>query len=143
MSMDEMDFQSIDLAAVIADALTLVYAPCRAGGVDIDSNIDEALFVRGDRDALTGALVQLLNSIRSACTEGGAIMVTARAQPSIQVEISARGKKVDVASDDWMASGMGFWLARQVLAQHGGELVESSGGTKEHRAWVLQLPRNQ
>ncbi len=141
ISIDQQEFEPVDLAAVISDALTLVYAPCRAAGVDIDSNIQEALVVRGDRDALTGALVQLFNSIRSACTQGGTIMVGAVAQPSIRVEILARGEKIDVASDDWMASGMGFWLARQVLAQHGGEMIEPSGETTNKGAWVLQLPR--
>ncbi len=98
--------------------------------------------VRGDRDALTGALVQLFNSIRAACTEGGSIMVSAVAQPSIRVEIRAEGQTIDVASDDWMASGMGFWLARQVVAQHGGEMIEPSAQTNTRGTWILQLPRH-
>ena len=68
-------------------------------------------------------------------------MVKAVAQPSIRVEIVAMGEKIDVASDDWMASGMGFWLARQVLAQHGGEMIEL-GEAATKGAWVLQLPRH-
>ena len=29
--------------------------------------------------------------------------------------------------DDWLATGMGFWVARYAVQEHGGELVESEG----------------
>jgi len=138
----ETDWEKADLTAIASEAMALVYAPCRAAGIDVDSDIQEALNVRADQDALTGAVVQLLNSIRSACVEGGAIFLSGKHQgANVQLSIRASGERIDIASDDWMASGMGFWLARQVLAHHGGELVEPKSASSSEQTWILRLPR--
>ena len=39
--------------------------------------------------------------------------------------------------DDWLASGMGFWVARRVFQDHGGRLREPSD---DDPRWVLELP---
>jgi hypothetical protein len=43
-------------------------------------------------------------------------------------------------SDDWMAMGMGLWSARQILAAHGGELIEASVALPDTASWLLWLP---
>jgi signal transduction histidine kinase len=110
--------------------------------VDLDAQIGGELLVRGDRDSLAGAVVQLLNSIRSACIEGGAILVTSRTdETQVTVDIQAKGPQIDLASDDWMASGMGFWFARQVLSHHGGGLQEPETPNTGKATWTIRLPR--
>jgi hypothetical protein len=37
---------------------------------------------------------------------------------------------------------MGFWLARQVLAQHGGGLTEPVGDFKDAATWTIRIPLN-
>ena len=49
--------------------------------------------------------------------------------------------KIDSTSDDWMAAGMGFWLARQVLATHGGRLVEPDEFDGQGLKWVAKIGR--
>ena len=43
------------------------------------------------------------------------------------------------STDDWMASGMGLWVARQLLSQLGGRLEEPTDSTNAP-AWTVVLP---
>lgn len=140
--LDATEWKNTDIAELVTASLALVYAPCRAANVDIDAQMDEPLLVRGDRDSLAGAMVQLLNSIRSACVQGGAIMVTSSSNDEmVRVDIHANAPVLDLASDDWMASGMGFWFARQVLAHHGGGLTEPERTENGRGTWTIRIPR--
>jgi two-component system NtrC family sensor kinase len=140
--LDESQWKHADLAELVTESLALVYAPCRAANVDLDAQIDGALLVRGDRDSLAGAVVQLLNSIRSACVQGGSIFVKSDTdEHNIAIRIHADAPLLDMASDDWMASGMGFWFARQVLAHHGGGLHEPADTDSGKGTWTIRLPR--
>ena len=56
-----------------------------------------------------------------------------------EVVFELTGGKIDSTSDDWMAAGMGFWLARQVLATHGGRLVEPNELDGQGLKWVAKL----
>ena len=40
-------------------------------------------------------------------------------EDGVEVVFELTRGNIDSTSDDWMAAGMGFWLARQVLATHG------------------------
>ena len=42
--------------------------------------------------------------------------------------------------DDWLASGMGFWIAKQVLEEHGGALMEPQSGDQAVYRVVLPSP---
>jgi hypothetical protein len=114
-----------------------------ANGVKITSALSEGLMVRGDMDLLSGAIIQLVNSIRGACVGTGAIEITGGEEEGLaRVDVRLSGGRIDPQSDDWMASGMGFWLARQVLAQHGGGLVEPVGDLGDAATWTIRIPLN-
>jgi hypothetical protein len=92
---------------------------------------------------LSGAIIQLVNSIRGACVGGGAIEITGGETDGLaRVDLRLSARAIDPHSDDWMASGMGFWLARQVLAQHGGGLTEPVGDFKDAATWTIRIPLN-
>jgi len=136
------DWTLVDLREVIADVVGLVRGPLVSGGLELECALPSGLMVRGDPEALSGAVIQLLNSLRGACGSTGSLGVSGGVVDStIEVEFRLNSAKIDGQSDDWKASGMGFWLARQVLAEHSGNLREpkmTPGATSA--TWVLRLP---
>ena len=134
----------VDLTEILRGVLTLVGAPLRQRGVEVDlpRSLPE-LPVRGDRAALGRALAALLTSLRALFpSSGGTLTITAAP------EADAGGGFVGLlltpsadapllwGGDDWRAAGMGLWSARQILDRHGGELREEPAGR-----WLLRLPR--
>ena len=139
--LDEGDWDVVDFSKLVQEVIALVEGPFSAKGIEVTSAVSHGVLVRGDQDLLNGAIIQLVNSIRGACVGGGAIEITGGAEDGlarVDVRLSAEG--IDPHSDDWMASGMGFWLARQVLAQHGGGLTEPVGDFGDAATWTIRIP---
>jgi len=139
----EGDWEVVNFSKLVQEVISLVEGPFLANGVKVTSALSEGVMVRGDLDLLSGALIQLVNSIRGACMGRGAIEITGGEEDGlarVDVRLSAVG--IDPHSDDWMASGMGFWLARQVLAQHGGGLTEPVGDLGDAATWTIRIPLN-
>lgn len=141
--LNEGDWAVVDFSKLVQEVLALVEGPFAANGIEVTSALTEGVLVRGDADLLSGAIIQLVNSIRGACVGGGAIEITGGETDGLaRVDLRLSARAIDPHSDDWMASGMGFWLARQVLAQHGGGLTEPVGDFKDAATWTIRIPLN-
>jgi signal transduction histidine kinase len=95
--------------------------------------------VLGDSAQLAQAFAQLLRSLRTALVPGGRLFIHGVAgSEEVRVSFRLSGWR-GAGGDDWLASGMGFWVARQVFAEHGGRLIEPQPGA-ETPVYIVTLP---
>jgi two-component system NtrC family sensor kinase len=96
----------------------------------------------GDRAALGRAISTMLLGLRGLYpASGGELHITAHtADGQVGAQLTAVGAEPP-GSDDWMASGLGLWVARQIFRQHQGGLVtpEASGALQ----FVIWLPESE
>ena len=121
---DRDEWDVVDLDEVVGEVLALVGSPLRQRGVRVSHHRSQDLRVRGQRGELGRAFAQLLTRVRSAAGDGSALHIGGACRDgvvTIQLELDAVRPG---SRDDWMASGMGVWAARQVFTAHGGELIE-------------------
>ncbi|MGB0640489.1 MAG: histidine kinase dimerization/phospho-acceptor domain-containing protein, partial [Myxococcota bacterium] len=139
--LDKADWVPVELGVLLEEVQSLVAGPFRAAGVELNTNISEELKVLGDRESISQAMVQLLTSVRTACGEGGTVEVRCfKEKMHAVLELTATNERLNISEDDWMASGMGFWLAKQVVAEHGGRLHEPANSATSVAVWTLQFP---
>jgi signal transduction histidine kinase len=141
-TMDQGDWAVVDLDEVVAEVVTLMAGASKEVGVSLCHAETSGLHVRCDREALGTAVAQLLTSLRAACVHGGTIDIEgSQDSAGVRFGFVVRGKALDLSTDAWMATGMGFWFARQVLAAHGGTLKEPEGTLSgDQAAWSFHLP---
>jgi len=132
----------VGIKAVVEDVCGLLRVPFGAAGIEILEAVNPAFEVRGDAEALSAALIQLLNSLRSACKGSGRLKIASTGHPGqVHIELTLSGETLDGQSDDWKAAGMGFWLARKVFADHGGELIEPNlAPDARSGTWTIRIP---
>lgn len=150
-SLDPAEADVVDLGAVVEEVLGLVRGSFQDRGVAISHDLEAALSVHGERGALAQAMVQLLTSVRAAAPPGARVHVHGSIvdkQVELALALDAQGGAdspgLRIGKDDWMASGMGFWAARRVLADHSGVLLEPelpAEGTARSATWRIRLPR--
>ena len=142
---DRQGWVVVDLAVVLEEVLGLVQPSYRDRGVELARELGPELLVPGDRDALTQALTQVLQSLRAAASPGARLFLHAhRDDDHVLVDLSLGGAPLRIGQDDWMASGMAFWAARQSLAAHGGLIEEPTlppQGPPTEARWRIRLPR--
>gem|GEM_PF-1193907 len=119
----------LDLDDVLAEVLSLVGPSFRDRGVAvIHTRAPEPLELEGDRGRLGRALTRLLTSLRAVAPEGGRIQILGdREEDQLRVFFVLDAQSGDLeglSRDEWMAKGMSLWVARRILAEHGGRLVE-------------------
>jgi signal transduction histidine kinase len=139
-SIERSKWDVVELDAVLKGVLALVGGPFRQRGIAVNLTPLPLLKTRGDRSSLGRAIAGVLTSLRAAGARGTALDISPMSRPG-QVGLcfvltGAAVKK----SDDWMAMGMGLWSARQILAAHGGELIEASVALPDTASWLLWLP---
>jgi two-component system NtrC family sensor kinase len=128
------EHERLDLAELVAEIEPLVRHGFEVAGVSLELELPEALPIQGDRARLAQALVQLLRSVRSQQAPGGRLRVRGQVDGErVRLVLTPQGSTRS-GQDDWLASGMGFWIARHVLREHGGHL-ETDASTQ-----VLVLP---
>jgi two-component system NtrC family sensor kinase len=138
--LEKTDWDWVDIGELLAEVSALVEGPMSAAGVVIECAPPSGVKVHGDRDALGSALLQICNSIRGGCEGGGVLALFGGAsEKGVEIVFELTEGEIDSTSDDWMAAGMGFWLARQVFDSHGGRLQEPSPGAASGLKWVVQL----
>jgi two-component system, NtrC family, sensor kinase len=129
----------VDLREVLTEVFGLVRGPFRQRGLTLSmSQQDTSLMVRMDPVHGSRLFAQIFNALRAAMPEGAELSVRARAgEKSVKVFLSA-DHPVEM-TDDWMVSGMGLWVARQLLRQLGGRLEEPEAGVATP-VWTVALP---
>ena len=133
----------VDLGEVLDEVLGLVRASFEQKGVALEvADRSAALFVRGQRAQLGQGLAQLLSSLRAAAGEGNRVAIAAASSTGqVELRFAIHGPAATGHADDWMASGMGFWVANRVFADHGGQLIEpTEDGASGARTWRVVLP---
>jgi len=129
----------VDLDVVIADVLALMRGPLEARQLQVEHRRAPA-WVAGDAAQLGRAVGQLLTSIRAVAAPGARLQVQVDRQGP-EHRMSFALSAVVSSQDDWRAASFGFWVARQVLAEHGATLEEPvTGGTWRLRAPVAPAP---
>ncbi|MCK6525733.1 sensor histidine kinase [Myxococcota bacterium] len=129
----------LDLQQLIAEVLVLVGGSFRDGDQHLSHEREPPLRVLGDSAQLAQAFAQLLRSLRTALVPGGRLFIHGVAgSEEVRVSFRLSGWR-GAGGDDWLASGMGFWVARQVFAEHGGRLDEPQPGA-EIPVYIVTLP---
>ena len=127
----------IDLSVVLDEVEALVSGPFRQRGVHLEvAPASGALPVRLDRVQGTRILAQILQALRAGLPEGSTLTLQPERTPAAVV-VTMRADRVDDSlsrQDDRRAAGLGLWVARQVVARHGGRLESGE------RTWRLELP---
>ena len=140
----------VDLSEVLVEVLALVGGGFEQAGVEVVFRPDSPLVVHGDPALLGQALAQLLRSLRTRLAPGGTLRIEGGPAEASSPTTDNESLTADLClrfsldgplregGDDWLASGMGFWVARRVFQDHGGRLREPVDGDAPH--WLLELP---
>jgi signal transduction histidine kinase len=141
LSSGEMDPKGapvVDLRAVLREVVGLVSGPFRQRGITLDFVEPEvSLDVRVDPVAASRIFAQILNSLRAGLGEGTQLSVHGETSASEVAIVFRPSRPVAVGEDDWMATGMGLWVARRMLDQVGGHLDRPPDNTD----WRLTFAR--
>ncbi len=142
--LDHGELEQVNLDGVVADVVGLVRPAFELRELELRHHSAEcALPVHAYPAALGRALAQLLTSLRALLAPGGVLTLLGHIQgEEIHVELRLSGIKPeydDTQRDDWFASGMSLWVARRILAEHGGRLREPDGTPGS--SYLLVLPK--
>jgi signal transduction histidine kinase len=129
----------VDFTVLLHGVLTVVRPQLLQRGVQVTVDEMPPTPIFGDRAALGRAMTTTLLGIRSLFpSTGGTLRVSPhRIAGQVGVQIVADGARPP-GGDDWMASGLGLWVARQILSQHGGGLRPPVG--HDGMCFVFWLP---
>lgn len=152
---DPQNAPVIDLRSVLTDVSALVAGAFKQRGVALELSIADAstpagiaaLAVRMDRIAASRMLAQVLNALRSGLEPGARLTVSAEGPEvgdglvglrfATDRSLAATGAR----RDDWRASGLELWVARQLVDRFGGRLVDATREGDEGAVWQLRLPQ--
>ncbi|HTX22869.1 MAG TPA: HAMP domain-containing sensor histidine kinase [Candidatus Aquilonibacter sp.] len=154
------NFQPCDLTEIVRATVETFRPHLEANGFKLDSELPETKIpVRGDNDALSQVIVNLLSNAEKY-SNGGKEITLQLAQkqsplPHVEVKIMDRGSGVprgseekifekfyrahDSLSSGIQGSGLGLTIARQIARAHGGDVVyerREGGGS----CFILRLP---
>jgi signal transduction histidine kinase len=129
-----------DLAVLCSNVVELSTGIFSDAGVRLVNEVEGPLPLPLDSAFFGQALAQLLKSLRAELEPGGSVCLTCESDPQeIRLKVSLEGD-LRPRGDDWLATGMGFWVARYAVQEHGGRLDELEGAS---RAVLITLPRGQ
>jgi len=130
----------VDLHEVVREVLALVGSAFRGAEQVVEHSGGPPLPVLADPALLAQALAQLLRSLRAALGPGGRLVILGEPGAETSGLVFLLDGVVAESRDDWLASGMGFWIAKQVLEEHGGALEEPVAGEQAIYRVVLPQP---
>ena len=141
---DRGELEELDLDTTTAEVVVLVRPAFELRELELRHRRAEGpLPVRADGATLGRALAQLLTSLRALLAPGGVLSIHGSVRDQeIWFELRLSGMKPakdGTKRDDWFASGMSLWVARRILAEHGGRLMEPDGTPGS--SYMLTLPK--
>ncbi len=151
----EPDFRTLDVNAVVRDALTLAEEQVRAAGLTLALDLAEPVpRVAGDAGHLAQVFLHLLSNARTACLgrAGGEIRVATRHEDGeVRIVVRDDGKGIApehlprifepffTTKDQWSNVGLGLSVSYRIVAEHRGRIrVESRPG--EGSTFTVCLP---
>lgn len=133
----------IDLRVCVGDALGLMHGPYRQRGIALTYKPSvEPVLARVHPAACVRVLVQLLQSMRAGLPDGAAVelRLQGRGGQAATILLEAdRELAAGATRDDFLAGGLGGWVARREVDDWGGALAELESG----RGWAVTLPRGE
>lgn len=155
-ALDPATMASLDLAELARAAVESVAPLARERGFDLRIDAPQALPIRGDRDALLGAISELVdNATKYGAPAGGVDVVVRRVDPFAELSVLDRGPGVPVAERERIFEpfhrvgdelvrerpgvGLGLALVRGVALAHSGSVAcepRDGGGSR----FVLRIP---
>ncbi len=136
------EHERVDLAGVVRDVVGLAGSAFRQRGVGLELEADPGeLTILAHPDELGRALSQVLTALRGIAQPGSALSVgvgRVKGELLARAEVRLSLEAVIDSEDDWRASALGLWAARQVLVSHEARLEELTVATG--RAWRLVVP---
>lgn len=152
------DVRDFDLAFAAREATALLQPLVARDGRSITLRTDSATYARGDRDAVTQALVALIDNARKYGS--GPIEVEARAlDGSASIEVRDCGEGVPVVERERIferfvrgsrhrhgatpGTGIGLYVARATLRRLGGDIVCAEPFQGRGARFVLTLPAGE
>jgi two-component system NtrC family sensor kinase len=130
-----------DLGRALGDALALVRGPLAQRGITLDGGPPpDGVDVAGEPAEIRHAIAQVLESLAAGLPAGAALAIHVEDADPARVTVTpdapvGRGE----TRDDFLAAGLGLWVARGVIAGRGGALLAPKG---EEGPWVLVLARS-
>lgn len=133
----QMEADSCVLTELLDEVFSLVDARFTQRGVDLQRASPLDVSVALPRTPTAHALAQLLDGLAAGLPGDSRVNVTTTLDGEVVVVNIQPSIPVAVSSDDWMASGIEVWVARQTLDRLGADLVEP---LEDHAPWVVRLP---
>ncbi len=128
----------VDAREVVGEAIHLVHGAFRQRGVLLQWEAPAApLWISVDPIGASRLIAQVLNALRAGLPDGARLEVTASREFDgerrwVVIAFAAdRPVASGEARDDWMAAGLGLWVARKLLDQLGGRLIQPGGAPPE------------
>ncbi len=152
--------EPVNVNQLVEAAILLVGGEFRRSNIEITSALERDLPpVLGDPTALQRVLLNLLLNARDAMPEGGKISIASGAASarSGMLELSVADAGIGIPADALprvfdmffttrkaSGTGLGLWIARRTLREHGGEIeVESSPGKGTRFTLTLPIMRDR
>ena len=123
--------QALELHTLVDSVLELTGGSMAERGVAVEHRRSAPLHTTGDPVRLGQAFSQLIRSLSLKLESGGALIISGAVSPNgVELQLTLSGPQRETR-DDWLASGMGFWIAHQIVGQHQGwlEEAEEEGGS--------------
>ena len=144
-------FETIAVDSLLGELAAVIEPQMARRGVHFDVQDDShGLALQGDRKAIAGALLNLLENALQATVAGGSVTLAARALAgAVELSVLDTGSGIDPALADRLfepffttrsdGTGLGLAIVRGVATAHGGEAVANA---REPRgsAFTLRLP---
>jgi signal transduction histidine kinase/DNA-binding NarL/FixJ family response regulator len=138
---DEMpDMESLPLAGVVQDVVTLSRTYAKKSGVNIQLQLDDDTYIYGNRDQLEQVFLNLILNAQAAMPDGGAIHISSKiADDKVVMHFTDTGEGIPPelistifepffsTKDD--GSGLGLFISYGIMQNHNGSIdVESAVG---------------
>ncbi|MGQ0536337.1 MAG: sensor histidine kinase [Methanobacteriota archaeon] len=152
-----LDPKDIDLSQVLGESVEAFRAAAREAGVELSASGDGPLPVRGDARRLGQVLFNLLGNALKFTPTGGRIHVEARpADRRAVVRVKDTGLGIrpedlprlfspfsrvhDPSRKDIPGSGLGLFITRGIIEEHGGRIWCESEGLGKGTTFVFEIP---